>query len=109
MDAKIINSGIPIDREEHIERFIYRLTFAVVLSMFSYQEDFLLVVIFTLWCGALFWLIFDLLLNLFRGLPWNYVGNTSFIDRLYNKHPTIMIVTKLVLYISLTIIYLWYK
>lgn len=38
--------------------------------------------LFKLWIvGAYYWILFDIILNKLRGLPWDYIGKTSWIDR----------------------------
>lgn len=59
-----------------------------------------------------FWICFDLLLNLLRGLPALYVGKTAFIDWFYRQHfkthyKIAMLVTKLVLFIVLLTLFIY--
>ena len=61
--------------KDHTLRFILRAI--VVLSMASSITEALLF-------ACLFYAVFDYSLNLFRGLPFLYVGSTAFSDKLFS-------------------------
>lgn len=63
-------------------------------------------------CAALFWLIFDIIVNT-QGLnqKWNYVGKTAWIDRMYQKLPwpgMAMIISKIVVLAGFIYLYIKY-
>lgn len=75
--------------ENHDSRFIFR---AVIISLISIYECPLILlglwkhtVAYTLFNASLFYLLFDYALNIFERRPWNYVGTTSDIDKLWLK------------------------
>jgi hypothetical protein len=77
----------------HIPRFIFR---ALVVALISYIEPGNFIPNFLL-NTAIFYLIFDYSLNIFEGRKWNYIGETSKIDRWWNEYggPTQQLIFKL--------------
>lgn len=98
-DATLINNGLTIN---HGQRFILRLSFAMMLCVFHPCDSFVCYVAFLAWCGSFFWLFFDLLLNKYRKLPLLYVGQTAKIDKVFHDYPITMIVIKIVLLVGFT-------
>ena len=66
----------------HIPRFIIRAVVVTSISYFSEGNFFINFVQNT----AIFYLLFDYLLNFLEGRPWNYIGQTSKIDLLWRKY-----------------------
>lgn len=65
------------------------------------QSEFLnLLFIFSL----LYWIVFDLSLNLFRGLKWYYVGTTAWLDK-HLKHWQFLIKASLLFFAGLILMY----
>lgn len=63
----------------------------------------------TLYASALFWLLFDIELNLLRGKPFGYMGTGSLLDRQFRKvNPYALLGYKLViLLLTLGLFYGW--
>ena len=65
----------------HNSRFIFRFIIVALISI--YEVPFILVGIIKptifqfLFNTAIFYLSFDYMLNVFKGLKWNYIGETS--------------------------------
>jgi hypothetical protein len=66
----------------HVPRFVFR---AIVVAIISYLSGGNFFANFAL-NAATFYLLFDYLLNSFEGRKWNYVGNTSEIDKLWRRY-----------------------
>lgn len=80
----------------HTTWALIRLTFfALNAFIYSTEWDHLLALI--LLQSAIFWLLFDYTLNVMRGLPWDYVGKTAWIDRLFEGKTSLMIPVKIIL------------
>lgn len=47
--------------------------------------------------GAVFYLLFDILLNYANGKRWNYIGGTAVIDKFFHKHPALWLPAKMLL------------
>jgi hypothetical protein len=47
--------------------------------------------------AAIFWLLFDFLLNIFRGKPWLYSGSVGMLDPTIGRHDHVEIIVKLCL------------
>lgn len=77
-DAKKILEHKPIN---HITRFIFR---AAVVSLFVWVTS--SPVYYLIALGALFSLVFDIALNVHRGISPTYVGKTAKIDRFFRKY-----------------------
>ena len=65
----------------HIPRFIFRAIVVTIISYFS-KGDFILN--FTQ-NTAIFYLLFDYILNILEDRKWNYIGETAEIDKLWRK------------------------
>lgn len=65
---------------DHRPRFILRVIVVGLISIFSLGNFFINFV----QNAAMFYLIFDYALNILEGRAWNYVGETSVIDRLWH-------------------------
>lgn len=86
IDSDLILWRMPID---HLSNTLIRFSVGLVISGFYYIHS--SSIENTLWflftCMSIFWASFDLMLNLMRGKDWYYIGNTAFIDKLFNKLP----------------------
>ena len=76
--------------EDHSTRWLIRFIF-VVLAAPTFP-DFLLM-------SAVFYLFFDIFYNLSSGKDWNYIGNTSEIDKFWQKYQSAQIPFKIILII----------
>lgn len=65
----------------HIPRFIFR---AIVVGIISYFSEGNFLINFAQ-NTAIFYLLFDYVLNILEGRKWDYIGNTSTIDKLFLK------------------------
>ena len=65
----------------HVPRFIFRAIVVAIISYFS-AGNFLINFAQN---TAIFYLLFDYVLNILEGRKWNYIGNTSIIDKLFLK------------------------
>lgn len=65
----------------HIPRFIFR---SIVVCLISYYSAGNFLINFAQ-NTATFYLLFDYTLNIFEGRKWNYIGQTSEIDKLWIK------------------------
>lgn len=65
----------------HAPRFIFR---AIVVGLISYFENGCFLTNFAL-NTSIFYALFDYTLNIFEGRKWNYIGNTSEIDKAWRK------------------------
>lgn len=75
---------------------LYRLTFfALAAYIYSTEWDHILILI--LLQAAIFWILFDYTLNRMRGLPWNYVGKSAFLDKLFAGKSDLMLLIKIIL------------
>lgn len=74
-DAQEFKAGRYI--KDHTPRAAFRLLVLMIISFLTNTH-----ILISL---SVFYLLFDLLLNLFWGKPWNYIGSTSVLDRLTNK------------------------
>ena len=81
--------------KDHTPRALFRVLILFIISVLFNTHVLILL--------SVFYLIFDISLNLMRGLQWNYVGNTSVLDRFkrrFKKYTTVAdIVSKIVLLI----------
>lgn len=73
IDAEYLNNGFRF--KDHSLRFILRAIVVLALCS-SFAEAFLF--------ACIFYSVFDYALNLFRGLPFLYVGSTAFSDKLFS-------------------------
>ncbi len=64
------------------------------------EEYFYLLFVFI----TIYWVVFDLTLNLFRGLPWHYVGGISWVDRKL-RHWSFLIKIPMIFFSSLISMY----
>jgi len=63
--------------KDHTPRAAFRLLVMVIISFLTNTH-----ILITL---SVFYLLCDLLLNVFWGKPWNYIGSTSEIDKIWHK------------------------
>jgi hypothetical protein len=77
---------------------IYRGIFFVVNS-FIYSPDIVSVVVLSLFQSALFWIVFDIGLNLYRQLPVFYIGKSAWLDRYFAGKLELMLLVKLVYFL----------
>ena len=98
-DAALIKHKIPINHFRGFGiRFLVILGFSFV-SLRGFGWD---IVWLTLFQGALFWILFDIFLNLKRDRDWNYVSTwagTSWLDKIFKGHWVPWMAVKLVLLI----------
>lgn len=66
---------------DHKPRFIFR---AIVVGLISYFSEGNFIINFVQ-NTAIFYLLFDYTLNVLEGRKWNYIGDTSKIDKLWHK------------------------
>lgn len=64
--------------ENHIPRFIFRAFVVGLISLLTGTSIIL--------NAAIFYLLFDYILNILEGRKWNYVGETAIIDRFWMKY-----------------------
>lgn len=72
-DAELFHKGKGFI--DHTPRFIFR---AIVVGLISYFTNTNIIL-----NAALFYLFFDYSLNIFWNKPWNYIGETAEIDKLW--------------------------
>lgn len=68
----------------HIPRFLFRVIIALIITGLltnNIQEWIINLILF----GSGFYLVFDYTLNFLEDRDWNYIGNTSRIDKLWRK------------------------
>lgn len=65
----------------HVPRFIFRAIVVGLISYFSAGEFLINFAQNT----AIFYLLFDYVLNILEGRKWDYIGSTSTIDKLFLK------------------------
>ena len=63
--------------KDHIPRAAFRLLVMMIISFLTNTH-----ILITL---SVFYLLFDAMLNIFWGKPWNYIGQTSKIDKIWHK------------------------
>ena len=74
LDANKIKQGREIN---HFVEGLFRLTLLVIISANN-------IMVLPLLC-AVFWIVFEIVLNRLRGLDWHYVGKTAWQDRMVRK------------------------
>lgn len=75
------NYRIIEQKDFHVSQAILRV-FAFCGILFLGSNDY-----FDLFrCLTIYWIVFDITLNIFRGLPLLYVGKTSYIDKKLGKY-----------------------
>jgi len=84
IDADILNTGYRFTN--HASRFLLRAL--VVIGISQTLQQFIL-------GGALFYLLFDYSLNVMRGLPLLYIGETAQIDKFWSRKPWFQLVFKI--------------
>lgn len=63
--------------KDHTPRALFRVLVLFIISVLFNTHILILL--------SVFYLIFDISLNLMRGLPWNYIGTTAILDKIFNK------------------------
>ena len=63
--------------KDHTPRALFRVLVLFIISVLFNTHILILL--------SVFYLIFDISLNLMRGLPWNFIGNTAWADRLFSN------------------------
>ncbi len=66
----------------HTPRFIFRSLVVAAISLLQDGNFFTNMFLNT----AIFYVIFDYVLNVFEGREWNYIGNTSVVDAIWRKY-----------------------
>lgn len=74
IDANKIKQGKEID---HLPEAIYRGFLLLIISLPN-------LLVFPFLC-AVFWIVFEIVLNKLRGLSWHYVGKTAWQDVMIRK------------------------
>ena len=74
LDANKIKQGREIN---HFVEGLFRLTLLVIISANN-------IMVLPLLC-AVFWIVFEIVLNRLRGLDWHYVGKTAWQDMMVRK------------------------
>jgi len=75
-DAKQLKSGGYFN--DHTPRALFRVLVLFIISVFTSTHILILL--------SVFYLIFDTSLNLMRGLPWNYIGDTAIHDIIWSRY-----------------------
>jgi len=103
--------GNPLKKSNYKWRFISRVAAVanIILGIYhwpAFLEFGLLLII----QGALFWIVFDIVVNLTRNLEPLYIGNTNMLDKKFGRKVgwTSYLVIKLLLFISSLTIYILY-
>ena len=63
--------------KDHTPRALFRVLVLFIISVLFNTHVLILI--------SVFYLIFDISLNLMRGLSWNYIGTVSISDIIFNK------------------------
>lgn len=74
IDSILINKHKPVGKPYHIIKF-WTLVLAVAVIYFTTSVFYNPLEVFAMM--ACYWITFDLFLNIFRGLPWDYVPKSS--------------------------------
>ena len=77
---------------DHTSRFALR--FIVTIMASETVVDFIVY-------GLLFWLLFDVILNILMKRSIFYVGNTAWIDKKFNKYPKVYFAIRVILFTAL--------
>jgi len=74
-----------ISKAGHIKRALFRGLFIGIQahSVFPLNLDIVAFSLFWLVQSSVWWLVFDMLINLFKGKELFYVGRTAFLDRIF--------------------------
>ena len=83
----------------HASRFVIRGLLMFVTSL-VFTRDLQTALSLTFFMASYFWLVFDLAYNIHKGRELLYVGNTSIIDRFWNRSPVLMLIAKAVCLLS---------
>jgi RsiW-degrading membrane proteinase PrsW (M82 family) len=80
----MINKGVKLweSKEFHNANFVLKFIICAVVAYYSQGGFNWLWLIDTFLFGVIMWLVFDIVLNLFIHKEWDYVGQTSAIDKL---------------------------
>jgi uncharacterized ion transporter superfamily protein YfcC len=86
----------------HEYQALLQIMFVFVLVDFDRSPDGFLWIPAVISCFSIFWIVFDIVLNVY-GLnrPWDYVGTTAALDRLFQKFrnpETVMFLTKMLFF-----------
>lgn len=73
--------------EDHSDRFLSRVMVGFLVALFSIP--------FSITLALLFFGLFDLILNLMRGLPHDHLGNNA-IDKFFSKRKWLWYVSKII-------------
>ena len=63
--------------KDHTPRALFRVLVLFIISVLFNTHVLILL--------SVFYLIFDMSLNVMRGLKWNYIGTTAITDKIFNK------------------------
>ena len=94
-DAWIIERlKMPID---HLVEFLVRGMFAIVYGAIVFDAQAgthgAMVILYEV---TSFYVVFELALNMLRGKPWNYLGNTASLDKFLSKRRAVYYLLKLI-------------
>lgn len=87
--------------KDHTPRALFRVLILFIISVLFNTHVLILL--------SVFYLIFDFSLNIMWGKKWNYIGNTSTIDKFKNrfgKYTTIIDITTKIIFTITTITFL---
>lgn len=101
----------------HTERFIIRIAIALFIGLFVHflstgvnSHSLMIAIACAFYIGGIFWLIFDVMLNVDRGLEPFYISNwyrTSKLDKLFFRDPRIWLISKVMVFILSAWTYGW--
>lgn len=95
-NSSLINKGYSIN---HYWNATYRVIFYGLLLLL-FRPTLLQCAMFLIGIFFAHWLLFNIILNLFRGLAWDYLGKGSLLDRLESNAQIFVIWCKLVMAIG---------
>lgn len=84
---RLIDRGVTI---KHWTEGLIRIAVATAIILLVNPPTWTHVVCWYLGAFFSFWLLFNILLNWFRGKPFGYVGKGSWLDRLENLSPSVI-------------------
>lgn len=73
---------------DHNPRFISRLMVGLIVGLLDWKAGLLV--------GVTFWVFFDTMLSLLRGLRWDYIGSVAATDLFFKKYPIAYYLSKAV-------------
>ena len=103
----ILLPGYDID---HRVRFTIRVLIASVIAFVVEEGNVINALALTVYEGCVFWISFDIWLNLYRDKKWNYISTyyqTAWLDRIFKGKWKMWMAVKAVLFIGSILVYLW--